>query len=71
MVTPPPNEVTLLAFEIRRTDDGRFEGRARPEGTDAWRSFSGVLELLRVMEELLTTAGPSGPTHNDSKETGK
>jgi hypothetical protein len=71
MVTPLPNEVTSLSFEIRRSEDGRFEGRARRDGTDAWRPFSGVLELLKVMEELLTTAGPTGPTLDESKETGK
>jgi len=49
-----------LLLDISRTPDGRLEGRIRTEGTDgtasaasadAWRPFSGVLELLKVVEE--------------------
>jgi hypothetical protein len=71
MVTPTSHEVTLLSLEIRRTDDGRLEGRARPEGAAGWHSFSGVLEFLKVTEELLISNEPTAPTLDDTKEIGK
>jgi hypothetical protein len=40
-----------LLLDINRTEDGRFEGRIRAAGTDAWKPFSGVLELLKALEE--------------------
>jgi hypothetical protein len=42
-----------LVLEMNRTPDGRFEGQLRSHATDAWRPFSGVLELLKVLEETL------------------
>jgi hypothetical protein len=42
-----------LVVEIARTSDGRLEGQLRTDGTDPWRPYSGVLELLKVLEELL------------------
>jgi hypothetical protein len=48
---PEPRQTILLFLDISRTPDRRIEGRMRAEGTDAWKSFSGVLELLRVLEE--------------------
>ena len=71
MFTPTLNEVSLLPIEVRRTDDGRLEGRVRPETTTTWQTFSGVLELLKVLEELLQTEDPESPTLNNPKETGK
>jgi hypothetical protein len=42
-----------LVLEMNRTRDGRLEGQLRSHATDAWRPFSGVLELLKVLEETL------------------
>ena len=42
-----------LLLDIGRTPAGRLEGRVRPEVTDSWTIYSGVLELLKVLEELL------------------
>ncbi len=42
-----------LVLEMNRTPDGRFEGQLRSHATDAWRPFSGVLELHKVLEETL------------------
>jgi hypothetical protein len=42
-----------LVLEMIRTQDGRLEGQLRTQTTDPWRSFSGVLELLKVLEETL------------------
>ena len=40
-----------LVLEMNRTQNGRLEGQLRSRITDAWRPFSGVLELLKVLEE--------------------
>lgn len=42
-----------LMAEVTRTLDGRVEGRLHTDQSDPWRSFSGVLELLKVLEDLL------------------
>jgi hypothetical protein len=44
---------TRLLAEIDPTADGRLDGRIRVEATEAWTSFSGVLELLKALEELV------------------
>jgi len=49
--SPIPRHTIRLLLDINRTPDGRLEGRIRAEGTDAWRPFSGVLELLNALEE--------------------
>jgi hypothetical protein len=49
--SPAPRQTIRLLLDIGRTPDGRFEGRIRAEGTDAWKPFSGVLELLKALEE--------------------
>ncbi len=48
---PTPGPTIRLLLDINRTPDGRIEGRIRTEGTDAWMPFSGVLELLKALEE--------------------
>jgi len=53
-----------LVLEINRMSDGRFEGQLRSHATDPWRPFSGVLELLKVLEETLDLhegVAPVGP----------
>ena len=49
--SPPPRHTVLLLLEINRTPEGRLEGRLRTDGTGTWEAFSGVLELLKVLEE--------------------
>jgi hypothetical protein len=46
-----PRQAERLLLEITRSVDGRLEGRVRAESSDIWRAFSGVLELLKVLEE--------------------
>jgi hypothetical protein len=48
-----PRQSECLVLEINRTSDGRLEGQVRAHGTDGWRPFSGVLELLKALEETL------------------
>jgi hypothetical protein len=50
---PTPWQSESLVLEINRDSDGRLEGRLRSPITDAWRPFSGVLELLKALEEAL------------------
>jgi hypothetical protein len=49
--TPRPSE--SLVLEINRTSDGRLQGQLRTRSTDGSRPFSGVLELLKALEETL------------------
>ena len=51
--SPTPHQRLQLLVEIDRTADGRPEGRMRPGATEQWTAFSGVLELLKVLEELV------------------
>jgi hypothetical protein len=44
---------TQLVLEVSRSADGRLEGQVRTDIADLWTRFSGVLELLKVLEELL------------------
>jgi hypothetical protein len=49
--SPTPGQTVRLLLEIDRAPDGRLEGRVGTDGADAWSPFSGVLELLKVLEE--------------------
>ena len=42
-----------LDLEISRAEDGRLEGQLRTDAADRWSPFSGVLELLKVIEDSL------------------
>ena len=42
-----------LVLDIDRTADGRLEGFVHPGGAQAAMPFSGLLELLGALEELL------------------
>jgi hypothetical protein len=46
-----PRPIIRLLLDVKRTPDGRLEGRIRADGTDEWKSFSGLLELLKSLEE--------------------
>ena len=49
--SPKPRQTIRLLLDINRTPDGRLEGRIRADGTGNWKLFSGVLELLKAIEE--------------------
>jgi hypothetical protein len=51
--SPPPEQSVRLDLEIGRAQDGRLEGQLRTDAADRWSSFSGVLELLKVIEDSL------------------
>jgi hypothetical protein len=51
--SPTPRQTLRLLLEINRTQGRRLEGRLRTDVTDPGRPFSGVLELLKVLEELV------------------
>ena len=59
--------VEILLRVTRGTGD-RLDGSARISGGDEIREFSGMLELMRVFEELVPgegTASPAPDTDND------
>jgi hypothetical protein len=55
--SPKPRQTIRLLLDINRTPDGRFEGRIRADATDAWTPFSGVLELLKTLEDISAAIG--------------
>ena len=58
--SPDPRPPVRLILDVNRTQDGRLEGRVVLDGTNIKRPFSGVLELLKVIEELVNQIGPAG-----------
>jgi hypothetical protein len=63
---PTPEQSVCLDLEISRAQDGRLEGQLRTEAGDRWSPFSGVLELLKVIEESLDAVETA--THVEPKE---
>jgi hypothetical protein len=51
--SPTPRQSIRLLLEIKRTTDGRLEGRMSADGSDPSQPFSGVLELLKTLEEYI------------------
>jgi hypothetical protein len=51
--SPTPQQPDSLTLEISRSSGGRLDGKVRAESTETWRPFSGTLELLKVLEEIL------------------
>ena len=51
--SPTSQHPWRLLVEIDRTPDERLEGRIRPDAAAQWTAFSGVLELLKVLEDLV------------------
>jgi hypothetical protein len=49
--SPTPGQTIRLLLNINRTPDRRLEGQIRADSTGTWKPFSGVLELLKVLEE--------------------
>jgi hypothetical protein len=61
-----------LIVEIDRTPDGRIEGRIRLDAAQPWRPFSGVLELLKELQDVLDVLDPAQialPPNDDNEET--
>ena len=52
-----------LDLEISRAEDGRLEGQLRTVAADRWSPFSGVLELLKVIEDSLDAVGTAPHVH--------
>ncbi len=61
--SPTPAQSVRLNLEIRRTEDGRLEGQLRTEAADRWSPFSGVLELLKVIEDSLDAVETAPQVH--------
>ena len=63
---PTPRQSECLLLEINRDPDGRLEGQLRTPDTDCSRRFSGVLELLKALEETLDAIDTA--THAQAEE---
>jgi hypothetical protein len=70
--SPTPQQTLQLLVEIDRTPERRLEGRIRPDAAEQWIAFSGVLELLKVLEELVEddSSEPSALDNAPSPEKG-
>ena len=64
---PTSRQSECLLLEISRAADGRLEGQLRTHNTDCWRPFSGVLELLKTLEETLDASIDSA-AHTQAEE---
>jgi hypothetical protein len=58
--SPGPRPPVLLTLNVNLSQDGRLEGRVVLDGSNTERAFSGVLELLKVIEELVNQIDPAG-----------
>ena len=47
------NKPMRLLVDVTRTSDGRLEGHISSGSSEPAQDFSGVLELLKVLEDLL------------------
>jgi hypothetical protein len=61
--SPAPRRSVSLVLEISRAQDGRLEGQLRTDSGDRWSPFSGVLELLKVLEDSLDVAETAAHVH--------
>jgi hypothetical protein len=65
-VSPTPTRIVRLLLELDPNPDGRLEGRLSPQMSERWTPFSGVLELLKVLNETL--AAVKSAAHNPARE---
>ena len=61
VASAPQRPVVRLLLELHPAPEGRLEGRVGTPADDSWVSFSGVLELLKVIEETLSAAQSAVP----------
>jgi hypothetical protein len=57
----PQRPVVRLLLELNPAPEGRLEGRVGTPADDSWAAFSGVLELLKVIEETLSATQSAVP----------
>jgi hypothetical protein len=61
VASAPQGSVVRLLLELHPAPEGRLEGRVGTPADDSWASFSGVLELLKVIEETLSATKSAVP----------
>lgn len=61
VASAPQRHVLRLLLELHPAPEGRLEGRVGTPAEDSWASFSGVLELLKVIEETLSATKGAVP----------
>ena len=49
-----------LVMQLERDTDGRLCGEITREGAVTWLGFSGTLEMLKVLEELVSAGDRRG-----------
>jgi hypothetical protein len=68
--SPAPRSPETLKLEITRSADGRLDGRVAAPSIAASRPFSGVLELLRVLEEILDATAKASDSGSNEEISG-
>jgi hypothetical protein len=61
------NQPVTLVVGITRTPDGRLEGRISSGPSEPGHEFSGVLELLKVIEDLLDRHGAAPASEGSAR----
>ena len=61
VASAPQGPIVRLLLELNPAPGGRLEGRVGTPADDSWAPFSGVLELLKVIEETLAVAQSAVP----------
>jgi hypothetical protein len=64
-----PRQPRNLVLEINRGPDGRLDGQIRPETASRWMPFSGVLELLKVLQDILDAAEADSQDTNEGSRS--
>ncbi len=59
-----------LVMQVSRAQDSRLSGTVRLADDTETHGFSGTLELMRVFEDLVPTAGSAAPDHFASRSEG-
>jgi hypothetical protein len=49
-----------LVIQLERDTDGRLCGQISREGAVTWLDFSGTLEMLKVLEDLVSASDGRG-----------
>jgi hypothetical protein len=64
-----PGRTSSIVLEITRAPNGRLEGRLGAGTTGPQKPFSGVLELLKALEETLDAAQSVAPITQSNERT--
>jgi hypothetical protein len=71
MPNPEEDGLVDLFVQVSRDPDGRLNGNVVPRGSKMRRSFSGTLELLKVLEDFVIPATSSDQMNQGPQDTAR